>query len=84
MALLFSSFSMASMPQAATQGRGVAIVAPAFIGQFGKSSTPEKFTTAMKMLGFDRVVEVAVGADMCTIEEAEDFSMKVPAEQDNS
>ncbi len=60
----------------------VAIVAPAFIGQFGKSSTPEKFTTAMKMLGFDRVVEVAVGADMCTIEEAEDFLMKVPAEQD--
>ena len=60
----------------------VAIVAPAFIGQFGKESTPEKFTTAMKMLGFDRVVEVAVGADMCTIEEAEDFLMKVPAEQD--
>ena len=60
----------------------VAIVAPAFIGQFGKESTPEKFTTAMKMLGFDRVVEVAVGADMCTIEEAEDFLMRVPAEQD--
>ncbi len=60
----------------------VAIVAPAFIGQFGKSSTPEKFTTAMKMLGFDRVVEVAVGADMCTIEEAKDFLEKVPQEQD--
>ena len=60
----------------------VAIVAPAFIGQFGKNSTPEKFTTAMKILGFDRVVEVAVGADMCTIEEAEDFIMKVPDEQD--
>ena len=60
----------------------VAIVAPAFIGQFGKNSTPEKFTTAMKLLGFDRVVEVAVGADMCTVEEAEDFLMKVPAEQD--
>ena len=60
----------------------IAIVAPAFIGQFGKHSTPEKFTTAMKMLGFDRVVEVAVGADMCTIEEAKDFLEKVPAEQD--
>ena len=59
----------------------VAIVAPAFIGQFGKHSTPEKFTTAMKMLGFDRVVEVAVGADMCTIEEAKDFLEKVPAQQ---
>ena len=59
----------------------IAIVAPAFIGQFGKHSTPEKFITAMKMLGFSRVVEVAVGADMCTIEEAKDFLEKVPAEQ---
>ena len=60
----------------------IAIVAPAFIGQFGKYSTPEKFTSAMKKLGFDRVVEVAVGADMCTIEEAKDFLEKVPAKQD--
>ena len=60
----------------------IAIVAPAFVGQFGKDSTPEKFTSAMKLLGFDRVVEVAVGADMCTIEEAKDFMEKVPAEQD--
>ena len=60
----------------------IAIVAPAFIGQFGKYSTPEKFTAAMKRLGFDRVVEVAVGADMCTIEEAKDFLEKVPAKQD--
>ena len=59
----------------------IAIVAPAFIGQFGKHSTPEKFVSAMKVLGFDRVVEVAVGADMCTIEEARDFLEKVPAEQ---
>ena len=59
----------------------IAIVAPAFIGQFGKYSTPEKFTAAMKRLGFDRVVEVAVGADMCTIEEAKDFLEKVPAQQ---
>ena len=61
--------------------RVIAIVAPAFIGQFGKHSTPEKFITAMKMLGFHRVVEVAVGADMCTIEEAKDFLEKVPKEQ---
>ena len=59
----------------------IAIVAPAFIGQFGKHSTPEKFVSAMKMLGFDRTVEVAVGADMCTIEEAKDFLEKVPSEQ---
>ena len=60
----------------------IAIVAPAFIGQFGKHSTPGKFVTAMKELGFARVVEVAVGADMCTIEEAKDFLEKVPSQQD--
>ena len=59
----------------------IAIVAPAFVGQFGKHSTPGKFVTAMKQLGFARVVEVAVGADLCTIEEAKDFLEKVPAEQ---
>ena len=62
--------------------RVIAIVAPAFIGQFGKHSTPGKFIAAMKQLGFARIVEVAVGADMCTIEEAKDFLEKVPAEQD--
>ena len=60
----------------------IAIVAPAFIGQFSGKVSPGKFVTAMKMLGFDRVVEVAIGADMCTIEEAKDFLEKVPAEQD--
>lgn len=59
----------------------IAIVAPAFIGQFGKHSTPGKFIAAMKELGFERVVEVAVGADMCTIEEAKDFLEKVPQKQ---
>ena len=53
--------------------RVIAIVAPAFIGQFGKHSTPGKFIAAMKQLGFHRIVEVAIGADMCTIEEARDF-----------
>ena len=61
--------------------RVIAIVAPAFIGQFGKHSTPGKFIAAMKKLGFARIVEVAVGADMCTVEEAKDFMEKVPAQQ---
>jgi len=59
----------------------IAIVAPAFAGQFGKHATPEKFTAAMKLLGFDRVAEVAIGADICTIEEAKDFVEKVPSQQ---
>ena len=56
----------------------VAIMAPAFMGQFGKHSTPGKIIAAMKRLGFFRILEVAVGADMCTIEEAKDFLEKVP------
>ena len=60
----------------------IAVVAPAFIGQFGKHSTPGKFIAAMKQLGFARIVEVAVGADICTIEEARDFMERVPEEQD--
>ena len=68
--------------QSILQGNKViAIVAPAFIGQFGKHSTPGKFIAAMKQLGFKRIVEVAVGADMCTLEEAKDFVEKVPAQQ---
>ena len=59
----------------------IAIVAPAFIGQFSGQASPGKLVTAMKQLGFDRTVEVAIGADMCTIEEARDFLEKVPHEQ---
>ena len=61
--------------------RVVAIVAPAFLGQFGPEATPERLTAAMKRLGFAGVAEVAVGADLCTIEEAKDFMEKVPGEQ---
>lgn len=58
----------------------IAIVAPAFIGQF-RDATPAKLRKAMRILGFADTVEVAIGADLCTIEEAEDFLEKVPAEQ---
>ncbi len=61
--------------------RVIAIIAPAFLGQFGPKMTPGKLSAAMKQLGFDQVVEVAIGADLCTIEEAKDFMRAVPAEQ---
>ena len=63
------------------QEKVVACVAPAFVGQFGKNATPAKIKAAMKQLGFTDVVEVAIGADLCTVEEAHDFLEKVPAEQ---
>ena len=43
--------------------------------------TVPKFVAAMKQLGFSDVVEVAVGADVCAIEEARDFVEKVPSRQ---
>ena len=61
--------------------RVFAAVAPAFVGQLGPKVTPERLKAAMKRLGFADVAEVAVGADLCTIDEAEDFVKKVPAEQ---
>lgn len=59
----------------------IACVAPAFVGQFGKAASPAKLKAAMRTLGFADVVEVAIGADLCTIDEAQDFLEKVPAEQ---
>ena len=59
----------------------IAAVAPAFVGQFGPAVTPDKVKAALKSVGFADVVEVAIGADLCTIEEAEDFLNKVPEKQ---
>lgn len=57
-----------------------AIVAPAFISQF-PGLTPETLKAAMQQLGFADTVEVAIGADLCTIEEAKDFMREVPEHQ---
>ena len=48
------------------------------MGQFGPKVTPGKLRAAMKQLGFADVFEVAIGADLCAIEEAEDFMQEVP------
>ncbi|MDE7325961.1 MAG: 4Fe-4S dicluster domain-containing protein [Lachnospiraceae bacterium] len=58
--------------------RVYAAVAPAFVGQFGPKVTPGKLRSAMKQLGFHDVVEVALGADLCATQEAEDFVHEVP------
>lgn len=58
-----------------------ALMAPAFARQFGAEITVEKLRSAIKQLGFADMVEVAIGADICAVEEANDFLEKVPAEQ---
>ena len=62
--------------------RVIAEIAPAFAGQFGPKVTAEKLKAALLELGFFDVVEVAIGADLCTIEEAEDYMKNVPEKLD--
>ena len=49
----------------------VAMVAPAIVGQF--PGNLEQIAAGLLQMGFDRVVEVAQGADITTIKEAEEF-----------
>ncbi len=58
----------------------IAVVAPSFLGQFGNKVGFDDFKEGLVALGFSDVVEVAIGADICTIEEAHDFIEKVPKE----
>lgn len=55
-----------------------AAIAPAVAGQFGPQLSPGKIRSAFQALGFEDAVEVAIGADLCTIEEAKDFVEEVP------
>ncbi len=56
----------------------IAEVAPAFVGQFGGKGNVEMLREALKEMGFAGMEEVALGADLCTVEEAEDFLEEVP------
>ena len=56
----------------------IAIVAPAFVGQYGGKGNVGKLREAFKLLGFAGVEEVAIGADLCAVEEADDFVEEVP------
>lgn len=59
----------------------IAEVAPAFVGQFGGKQSVDKLRQAFYELGFSGMEEVALGADLCTIQEAEDFLEEVPEHQ---
>ena len=55
-----------------------AALAPAVTGQYGNDMPTNKIRSASKALGFEDAVEVAIGADLCTITEAQDFMEEVP------
>ncbi len=59
-----------------------ALVAPAFLGQFSNEVTPGKLRNALKQIGFDGMIEVALFADILTLKEALEFDANIKTEQD--
>lgn len=54
-----------------------ALMAPAYIGQFGKAATPGKLRSALKGMGFAGMIEVAAFADILTLKESLEFTENV-------
>jgi iron only hydrogenase large subunit-like protein len=63
------------------KGPVYALVAPAFIGQFG-DVPPGQLRSAFKSLGFAGMVEVALFADILTLKEALVFNKKIKTDED--
>jgi iron only hydrogenase large subunit-like protein len=59
------------------QGSIYAIIAPAFVGQFGADVDDAQIKDAIMSLGFDDVFEVAMAADIITLREAEEYVRRV-------
>lgn len=55
-----------------------AAIAPSYVTQFGQMADEGHMRSALKAVGFKDMVEVSVGADLCAIQEAEDFLNEVP------
>ncbi|MDU6030857.1 4Fe-4S dicluster domain-containing protein [Peptoniphilus genitalis] len=55
-------------------------IAPSYIGQFGANVSAEQIIEAIKQLGFEDVLEVALGADLTTLHEAKEYLERVPEE----
>ena len=65
-----------------SKGLAYALVAPAFLGQFSEAVTPGKLRTALKAVGFDGMIEVALFADILTLKEALEFDRNIHTEAD--
>jgi iron only hydrogenase large subunit-like protein len=66
----------------AHKGLVYALVAPAFLGQFNNDVTPGMLRNALKEIGFDGMIEVALFADILTLKEALEFDLNIKTEQD--
>ncbi len=59
-----------------------ALIAPAYLSQFGADMTPGRLRSAFKMLGFAGLIEVALFADILTLKEALEFDAAIQKEED--
>lgn len=59
-----------------------AIIASAFLGQFSQEVTPGMLRNALKKVGFDGMIEVALFADILTLKEALEFDENIVEESD--
>lgn len=59
-----------------------ALIAPAYLGQFSSDVTPGKLRSALKEIGFDGMIEVALFADILTLKEALEFDKNIVTEKD--
>jgi len=66
----------------AAKGPVYALIAPAFLGQFSSDVTPGKLRSALKRVGFDGMLEVALFADILTLKEALEFDKNIRTESD--
>ena len=65
-----------------SKGPAYALIAPAFLGQFSSKVTPGKLRAALKRVGFDGMLEVALFADILTLKEALEFDKNIRTEKD--
>jgi iron only hydrogenase large subunit-like protein len=59
-----------------------AAVAPAYVGQFGENVTPGQIRSALKLIGFKDMVEVALFADLLTLREVHEYEHLVQSHED--
>lgn len=71
-----TTFALMERKEKRSESKLFAIVAPSFTGQFGNKVRPEMIFAGIKALGFDRVMEVAYGADCDTILLAEKYTQE--------
>ncbi len=80
--LVFSKDSVQVVEMLKTSKTPVyALMAPAYIGQFGEQATPGKLRSALKAMGFAGMIEVAAFADILTLKESLEFSKLVGEKQ---